>query len=119
MKNVLATLKKENLQVTDLPQELQERANSLQNLYDKFKTAAKEYDEQEEIDKETEKMLDQMEDNVAFEDENLSDDIEDFVKQKNTPTAPEPKKEGGFGFIAFGVFALLVTMGAVNHFKKR
>lgn len=118
MKNVVATLKKQNLQVTDLPQELQQRVNSLEQLFEKFKDAAQEYDNQEETNKDTERILDEMEDKLATEDEELADDIEDYIIEKNKPQ-PEKKKEGGIGWLIFGGLALVLTMGAVNNFKKR
>jgi len=127
MKNVVATLKKQNLQVTDLPQELQQRVNSLEQLFEKFKDAAQEYDNQEETNKDTERILDEMEDKLATEDEELADDIEDYIIEKNKPQSepqpepqPEPKKkESGLGWLIFGGLALVLTLGAVNTFKKR
>jgi peptidoglycan hydrolase CwlO-like protein len=132
MKLINSALNDKQIKVADLPEEIKQDMSELKALVLKFNDAVKEYNAEGEKDNATEAKLDDMEDQISDLEKNIVEKINALEKPapkaaaEGTPAptpppapAPEEKKDGGLGWLIFGGVALVVTLGAVNLFKKR
>jgi septal ring factor EnvC (AmiA/AmiB activator) len=140
MKLVSAALKAKEIQIKDLPENLQSEVASLKELIDKYNEAVDSYDDEDETDEDTEKELDKMEDYIVETEKALADKISSYQKvvepteQEKAASAAaeaaaeaakksaegEPKKEdSSVGWLIFGTVVLVATVGMVNVFKKK
>jgi uncharacterized protein YlxW (UPF0749 family) len=138
MKLVSAALKAKEIQIKDLPENLQSEVASLKELIDKYNEAVDSYDDEDETDEATEKELDKMEDYIVETEKALADKISSYQKvvekteeEKAAVAAAaaepakksaegEPKKEdSSVGWLIFGTVVLVATVGMVNVFKKK
>jgi len=131
MKLISQALAEKNLKIRNLPKELQDDISEHKELIIRFNMACEEYEKEEEEDVETEKQLDAQEHTIAENESELAQRIKNF-EIKDDQDEPKPvytpsqsstqvKEEKGssIGWLIFGGAALLVTLGAVNVFKKR
>jgi len=125
MKLVTLALKEKGLKNSELSQALQERIASLKELTDNYNNAVDDYDEEEEKDANTEAELDKMENFIAENDADIAKLIKVAEVEGEPTPAPvaavvtEKKKDGGLGWLILGIGMLVVTVGAVNNFKKK
>jgi len=138
MKRINETLAKIGCGITDLPEQIQERIESIEKLKVQIDEAQKEYDENptEEVKAKLDDVSDYYEDYILETCETIEEWNEWMItkkeeakadaerKQAPAPTpapAPEPvKKKGiGLGGIIIGVAVLAITLGAVNVMKDK
>jgi hypothetical protein len=132
MKLINAALAEKNLRVKELSKELQDKIAQHKEMIIKYNLACEEYENEEEEDPELTKKLDEQEDFIASFEEEVAAEIKEYQKpvaQDPEPAidpapapaqaAPEPKKDNSAGWLIFGGAVLLVTLGAVNIFKKK
>lgn len=135
MKLINAVLQEKNLKLKDLSDELRERIDEHKQMIIKYNLACEEYENEEEEDADTEAKLDKQEDFIANNENEIAEEIRNYEKPAPTPApeptptpapapaapapAPAPKKDNSAGWLIFGGAVLLVTLGAVNVFKKR
>jgi myosin heavy subunit len=139
MKLVSAALKAKEIQIKDLPENLQSEVASLKELIDKYNEAVDSYDDEDETDEATEEQLDKMEDYIVETEKALANKITSYQKvvepteeekaaaaaaaavESATKSAEgEPKKEdSSVGWLIFGTVVLVATVGMVNVFKKK
>ena len=94
----------------------------------KYNIACEEYEQDEDEDITIEKKLDEQEDFIAANEAEVARHIREFrnpVQQTSTPSqaasakpAPE-KKSSSAGWLIFGGAILVITLGAVNVFKRK
>jgi (p)ppGpp synthase/HD superfamily hydrolase len=119
MELIEAALKEKKIPYKDLSDELKGEIKDLQVMMDKYNKVCDEYESQEE-DAETEKLLDEMDHDIATVEIKIANKI-----KNPTPTpAPAPasapeKKDSGIGWLIFGSVVLAITLGAVNVLKKK
>jgi hypothetical protein len=131
MKLINAALAEKNLRVKELSKELQDKIAQHKEMIIKYNLACEEYENEEEEDPETTSKLDEQEDFIANFEEEVAAEIKAYEKPvapdpEPAPDpapapapAPEPKKDNSAGWLIFGGAVLLVTLGAVNVFKKK
>ena len=127
MKLVSEVLAEKKLTVSQLPQELKDEVESLKGLIVKYNETCDEYDEEEEKNETTETSLNEMEAYIANTEKGLAEKIKALVVTEPAPNpAPAPaapkvveEKKSSFGWAVFGVAALVLTVGAVNVFRKK
>ena len=133
MKLINAVLQEKHLKLKDSSDDLRERIDEHKQMIIKYNLACEEYENEEEEDEDTEAKLDKQEDFIANNENEIAEEIRNFEKpappapEENpapAPTAapapaPQPKKDNSAGWLIFGGAVLLVTLGAVNVFKKR
>jgi len=142
MKRINETLAKIGCGITDLPEQIQERIESIEKLKVQIDEAQKEYDENptEEVKTKLDDVSDYYEDYILETCETLEEwNVGTITKKeeakakaiadaerKQAPApvvtpAPEPvKKKGiGLGGIIIGVAVLAITLGAVNVMKDK
>lgn len=139
MKLINAALAEKKLKLKDLSEALREKINGHKEMIVKYNLACDEYEQDEEEDAETEAKLDEQEDFIAKNESSIADEIKALIIEEPTPpahpapapapapapTAPAPtpappaKKDSSAGWLIFGGAVLLVTLGAVNVFKKK
>lgn len=140
MQQLNAALSEKKLKLKDLPQELREKIESHREMVIKYNMACEEYDSDDEVDEETEKKLDEQEDFIVKNELAIIEEVKAFEKPapSNEPPAPAPapappsneppapaapapaeKKDNSVGWLIFGAAALVVTLGAVNVFKRK
>jgi hypothetical protein len=128
MKLINSTLHDKQLKTSDLPQDIKDDMMELKGLVLKFNETVKEYN-QSEKDPVLEAKLDDMEEHITELEQDIVEKIKAYNKPEADPTptpapaaadgTPAPKKDSGIGWLVFGGVALVVTLGAVNLFKKR
>ena len=136
MKALFDYLEAAKLTEEDLPQELQTQIDALDERTERWNENVDAYNEDDvEEDEEVEARL-QAEEQALVQIENaIIQSVYAWLKSKSAgksapqptgvPPAPQPAKTGegddggGWGWLIFGSLALVVTMGAVNIFKKR
>lgn len=126
MKLINAALAEKNLKLKQLPEELQQDVAKHKEMIVKYNMACDEYENEDEEDTEIENKLDEQEDFLANYEAEIADKIRDYENSPSTlsasgtsnSSAPE-KKGSSAGWLIFGSAVLLVTLGAVNVFKKR
>ena len=131
MKLINAALHDKQLKSSDLSDDIKQDINELKELVLKFNEAVKEYNASPKKDKATEAQLDDMEDQMTDLEKDIVGKINAYEKpapkeeakaaaEGTTTPAPAPKKEdSSLGWLIFGGVALVVTLGAVNLFKKK
>jgi len=132
MKLINAALHDKQLKSSELSDDIKQEINELKELVLKFNEAVKEYNASSKKDKATEAQLDDMEDQMTDLEKDIVSKINDYEKPapkeetkaaEGTPApapAPAPKKEdSSLGWLIFGGVAFVVTLGAVNLFKKK
>ena len=131
MKLINAALAEKNLKLKELSSEIQDKIAQHKEMIIKYNLACEEYENDEEEDAETEKKLDEQEDFIASNEQEVADEIRAFEKPAppaDPAPAPDPKpahapapakKDNSAGWLIFGGAVLLVTLGAVNIFKKK
>jgi septum formation inhibitor MinC len=135
MKLINAELQAKELKLKQLSQELQDEIAQHKEMIVKYNMACDEYDNDEEEDVETEKKLDEQEDFLARNESDIAKRIREIPAPKKEPAPSEPtsepapaptpaattpkKSENSAGWLIFGGAVLLVTLGAVNVFKKK
>jgi myosin heavy subunit len=133
MKLINAELQAKELKLKQLSQELQDEIAQHKEMIVKYNMACDEYDNADEEDDETEKKLDEQEDFLAKNELEIANKIKAYQVPAPAPDpnpapaqdpapapAPAPKKsDNSAGWLIFGGAVLLVTLGAVNVFKKK
>jgi hypothetical protein len=134
MKLINAELQAKELKLKQLSQELQDEIAQHKEMIVKYNMACDEYDNADEEDEETEQKLDEQEDFLARNESDIAKRIREFQvpapasdpeptsdpKPAAPAQAPAPKKsDNSAGWLIFGGAVLLVTLGAVNVFKKK
>ena len=134
MKLINAELQAKELKLKQLSEELQDEIAQHKEMIVKYNMACDEYDNADEEDEETEEKLDEQEDFLARNESDIAKRIREFQvpapasdpeptsdpKPAAPAQAPAPKKsDNSAGWLIFGGAVLLVTLGAVNVFKKK
>ena len=130
MKLINAALAEKNLKIKDLSKELQQDISKHKEMIVKYNMACDEYENEEEEDASIEKKLDEQEDILASFEGEIAANIRSYEKNvKNlidqnsasvvSSDTDSEKKGSSVGWLIFGSAVLLVTLGAVNVFKKR
>lgn len=133
MKLILKALADKGLTEEQLPAETQEDIKRHREMIVKYNAACDEYEEDEEQDAEIEAQLDEQENYLATNEAAIVESINAFNPQPAPAPNPEPpappapnpeppakeEKKGGAGWLIFGAAVMLITVGAVNVFKKR
>lgn len=133
MKLINAELQAKELKLKQLSQELQDEIAQHKEMIVKYNMACDEYDNADEEDEETEKKLDEQEDFLAKNELEIANKIKAYqvpapAPDPNPAPAPDPapapapapkKSDNSAGWLIFGGAVLLVTLGAVNVFKKK
>ena len=122
MKLILQALADKGLTQEQLPAETQEEIKRHKEMIVKYNAACDEYEEDEEQDAEIEQQLDEQEDYLATNEARIVESINAFNPAPAPTPDPEPpakEKKGGAGWLIFGAAVMLITVGAVNVFKKR
>ena len=128
MKLINNALQEKNLKISDLSESLQERIHELQQLILKYNQACAEYEEEDEEDEEIEKELDEQSEYISqneaeLAEEIMEDDDDNEAPQRQPPQfakqPQKPQKKSSAGWLIFGGVVALVTLGAVNVFKKK
>lgn len=115
MELIEAALKEKKIPYKDLSDELKGEIKDLQVMMDKYNKVCDEYESQDE-DAETEKLLDEMDHDIATVEIKIANKIKDGTP---APAPAEKKKESGIGWLIFGSVVLAITLGAVNVLKKK
>jgi hypothetical protein len=128
MKLINAALAEKNLKLKQLPSEIQQDVVKQKEMIVKYNMACDEYDNGDEEDAEIEKKLDEQEDFLASYEAEIADKIRNYSLDSGTLSASgteeatekaTEKKGSSAGWLIFGGAVLIVTLGAVNVFKKR
>ena len=135
MKLILQALADKGLTQEQLPAETQEEIKRHKEMIVKYNAACDEYEEDEEQDAEIEQQLDEQEDYLATNEARIVESINAFNPAPAPARTPDPEppapaptpdpeppakeKKGGAGWLIFGAAVMLITVGAVNVFKKR
>lgn len=136
MKLINSALAEKELKTKQLPKELQDEIAQHKEMIVKYNMACDEYENDDEEDAETEAKLDEQEDFLAKNETEIAEKIKAY--EVPAPPAPDPtpapapdptpapapapapaKKDNSAGWLIFGGAVLLVTLGAVNVFKKK
>ena len=129
MKLVSQALADKNLKLKDLSQDLKQRIDNHREMILKYNMACEEYEGSEDEDSEVEKKLDEQEDFIANNEKELVAEIKNYQEPASAsaaasaapaaPASPAKSKDNSVGWLIFGGAVLLVTLGAVNVFKKK
>ncbi len=131
MKLINQALSEKNLKLKNLPQDLQSDIAEHKELIIRYNMACEEYEKQEEEDHEVEQKLDAQEDVIANNEIEIAQKIKSFVPEEPAPAPADPapitepvvpvekEEKSSIGWLIFGGAALLITLGAVNVFKKK
>ena len=125
MKLINAALQEKQLKLKELSEQLIQDIKNHQEMVVKYNMACEQYESEEEEDVETEKKLDEQEDFIAANEAEIAKHVREFEKpvvQSDapvTPPAPVKKESSSAGWLIFGGAVLLVTLGAVNVFKRK
>jgi len=132
MKLINAALAEKNVKIKELPKELQQDISKLKEMVVKYNMACDEYENEEEEDAQIEKKLDEQEDILASFEGEIAANIKGYEKNvknlidqnsasvvSSDDSSDTENKGSSVGWLIFGSAVLLVTLGAVNVFKKR
>jgi hypothetical protein len=134
MKLINAALKKKNLKLNQLPDELQSRIEGVQQMILKFNEAYDAYEDSEEKDDEDKVALDEQEHAIAEEETDVANEIKEFdlasyqqqisaqaqaQSQAQAEGEKKEKEDSGIGWLVFGAVVLVGTLGLVNVLKKK
>ena len=121
MELIESALKEKNLAYKDLSDELKGEISELQDMMEKYNEVCDEYESQEENPK-TEKLLDEMDHDIATVEIKIAEKIKSIPEKKvlggKTPVKTK-KEDSGIGWLIFGGVVLAITFGAVNVLKKK
>ena len=123
MEKVYEKMKQLNIRENNLPENIQAELELLDEMVDSLNTKIGHYEKngisQDEIDARTQ----EDDNNIDLYETKLCYDIEKWhnmnlsPNQHRTQNNPEVKKKG-YGWLVFGGIALVLTMGAINTFKR-
>jgi translation elongation factor EF-1alpha len=128
MKLINAALQEKQLKLKELSEQLRQDIKNHQEMVVKYNMACEQYESEEEEDVETEKKLDEQEDFIAANEAEIAKHVREFEKPvvqeavsdaPASPPAPVKKESSSAGWLIFGGAVLLVTLGAVNVFKRK
>ena len=137
MKLINSALQEKELKLKQLPKELQDEIAQHKEMIVKYNMACDEYENEDDEDAETEAKLDEQEDFLAKNETEIAEKIKAYEVPAPAPDptpapapAPDPtpapapapapaKKDNSAGWLIFGGAVLLVTLGAVNVFKRK
>lgn len=133
MNKIIQTLKQFKLSEEELPENIQDRIEHIEQLVVAHNAYVDKLEEQEEVSEDEEKAVEAQSEKIDLIDKKVSQEIIAFVNSKKPEPTPEPKstneptphvapkdekKGSGVGWAIFGAIALVVTLGAVNVMKK-
>lgn len=137
MNKIIQTLKQFKLTEEELPENIQDRIEHIEQLVVAHNAYVDKLEEQDEVSEEEEKAVEAQSEKIDLIDTKVSQEIIAFVKSKKPEPTPDPiptpepkiettahvapkdeKKGNGVGWAIFGAIALVVTLGAVNVMKK-
>jgi hypothetical protein len=143
MNKIIQTLKQFKLSEEELPENIQDRIEHIEQLVVAHNLFVDKLEEQDEVSEEEEKAVEAQSEKIDLLDTKVSKEIIAFAKSKtpdptpkvNVPPTPDPtptptpdpipqitpkeeKKGSSVGWAIFGAIALVVTLGAVNVMKK-
>jgi len=134
MKLINATLNDKQIKSSELPEAIVNQIKELKELFVKYNDSVNEYNSSSKQTKAGKQKLEAMSDHIEELENKIVQEIkayekpEPIVEPTPAPTtdptpAPAPikekKEDSGLGWLIFGGVALVVTLGAVNLFKKR
>ena len=134
MKLINATLNDKQIKSSELPEAIVNQIKELKELIVKYNDSVNEYNSSSKQTKAGKQKLEAMSDHIEELENKIVQEIkayekpEPIVEPTPAPTtdptpAPAPikekKEDSGLGWLIFGGVALVVTLGAVNLFKKR
>ena len=134
MKLINATLNDKQIKSSELPEAIVNQIKELKDLIVKYNDSVNEYNSSSKQTKAGKQKLDAMSDHIEELENKIVQEIKAYEKPEPivepTPApAPDPtpapapikekKEDSGLGWLIFGGVALVVTLGAVNLFKKR
>jgi hypothetical protein len=135
MKLINATLNDKQIKSSELSDDIQNEIKDLKEKIVKFNESVSEYNDSPKKSKVATKKLDAMQDDIEDLEKSIVEKIKGYEKPEpvvETTPAPAPKTEpipnptptekkgdSSLGWLIFGGVALVVTLGAVNLFKKR
>jgi hypothetical protein len=135
MKLINATLNDKQIKSSELPEAITNQIKELKDLIVKYNDSVNEYNNSSKQTKAGKQKLDAMSDHIEEFENKVVQEIKAYEKPEpiveSTPApAPDPtpdpapivtekKEDSGLGWLIFGGVALVVTLGAVNLFKKR
>lgn len=133
MNKIIQTLKQFKLSEEELPENIQDRIEHIEQLVVAHNAYVDKLEEQDEVSEDEEKAVEAQSEKIDLIDKKVSQEIIAFVNSKKPEPTPEPKptneptphvapkdekKGNGVGWAIFGAIALVVTLGAVNVMKK-
>ena len=134
MKLINATLNDKQIKSSELPEAIVNEIKELKDLIVKYNDSVNEYNSSSKQTKAGKQKLEAMSDHIEELENKIVQEIKAYEKPEPivepTPApAPDPtpapapikekKEDSGLGWLIFGGVALVVTLGAVNLFKKR
>ena len=134
MKLINATLNDKQIKSSELPEAIVNQIKELKDLIVKYNDSVNEYNSSSKQTKAGKQKLEAMSDHIEELENKIVQEIKAYEKPEpiveptpapaTDPTpAPAPikekKEDSGLGWLIFGGVALVVTLGAVNLFKKR
>jgi hypothetical protein len=135
MKLINSTLNDKQIKTSELSDDIQKEIKDLKELIVKFNDSVSEYNDSPKKSKVATKKLDAMSDDIADTEKKIVEKIKAYEKPEPiveatpapapetepipNPTPTEKKGDSSLGWLLFGGVALVVTLGAVNLFKKR
>jgi hypothetical protein len=123
MEKIYEKMKQLNIKENNLPENIQAELEMLDEMVESLNNKIEHYEKngisQDEIDEKTE----EDDNNIDIYETKLCYDIEKWHKanlsaNSNTISNNSEKKKNGYGWLIFGGIALVLTMGAVNTFKR-
>jgi hypothetical protein len=122
MKLINAALKEKNLKLKDLPTEIVTDIETFRKSIFDYNVLCDEFEEDSE-NEELSNRLEVMSGEIESTDKAISEKILAYQVQSNEPTenkkVVEKKKKSSTGWLVFAGAVLVVTLGAVNVFKKK
>jgi hypothetical protein len=133
MKLINATLNDKQIKSSELPEAIVNQIKELKDLIVKYNDSVNEYNSSSKQTKAGKQKLEAMSDHIEELENKIVQEIkayekpEPIVEPTPAPADPTPapapiekkKEDSGLGWLIFGGVALVVTLGAVNLFKKR
>jgi hypothetical protein len=135
MKLINATLNDKQIKSSELSDDIQNEIRDLKEKIVKFNESVSEYNDSPKKSKVATKKLDAMQDDIEDLEKSIVEKIKGYEKPEpvvettpapapetepiSNPTPTEKKGDSSLGWLIFGGVALVVTLGAVNLFKKR
>jgi len=132
MKLISSTLNDKQIKSSELPDDIQKEIKNLKEKITSYNESVQKYNESPKKSKAETKKFDAIEDDIADLEKSIVEKIKAYEKPepkvKPTPApqteptpsveTPKKKEDSSIGWLIFGGVALVVTLGAVNLFKK-